>query len=133
MKRIASVLLVITLSISFATAGYAQNPPAKLGRGLINTLTGMWELPVNILKTCKSEGAATGLTVGLVRGLVLGVYRTLVGVYEVVTFPIPAPADYKAITVPPTLITYETLERADPAMRKDFRPLSGEIEGTTRK
>ena len=30
MKRIASVLLVITLITVFGSVGYAQNPPAKL-------------------------------------------------------------------------------------------------------
>ena len=73
-----------------------------------------------------------GLTVGLARGIGWGVYRTLVGVYEIMTFPIPAPAGYEAITDPPTLLTSDTLQPSDPAMRSDFRPLSDEIEGKTK-
>lgn len=133
MKRIASALLVITLIVSFAPVGYAQNPAAKFGRGLVNTLTGLGEIPIDMLKTGKAEGTSRGLTVGLFRGLIMGLYRTVVGLYEVVTFAIPAPAGYEAITDPPTLITSETLESADPALRKDFRPLSSEYEGKTYK
>ncbi|MBL7068959.1 MAG: exosortase system-associated protein, TIGR04073 family [Candidatus Omnitrophica bacterium] len=133
MKRIGSVILVMTLVISLASSAYAQTPAVKLNRGLVNALTGLWELPVDVLRTCKQEGAPKGLTVGLVRGLVMGVYRTLVGIYEVVTFPVPAPAGYRPITDPPTLLTSETLEPANPEMRGDFRPLSSAYEGTTRK
>lgn len=128
MKRIVGVFLVITLIIAFASVGYAQNPPAKLGRGLLNTFTGLWEIPVNVIRTCKSEGAPMGLTVGLAKGVAWGLYRTLVGVYEVITFAIPYPPDYSAITDPPTLLTSETLVPEDPAMRSDFRPLGSEIE-----
>lgn len=133
MRGIVSILLVITLISGYSTIAYAQNPPAKLARGLVNTLTGLWELPVTVLRMCKSDGAPKGLTIGFAKGLTWGLYRTLVGIYEVVTFPIPAPAGYKAITDPPTLLTSETLEPEDPALRKDFRPLSSEFEGKTRK
>ena len=126
MKSIVSVLLAITLLITFTSMGYAQSPPAKLGRGLVNTLTGFLELPLNVLRTYKSDGWPKGLTIGFARGLAMGVYRTLVGIYEVVTFVIPMPKDYSAITTPPTLLTSETLVPGYPAARKDFRPLSSE-------
>ena len=129
MKKLIGVFLVLALVICFTSSGYAQTPQAKLGRGLINTLTGIWEVPIDVLKTCKSEGAPKGLSIGLVRGLATAAYRTLVGLYEVVTFAIPAPADFAAITNPAILLTAETLEMADPSMRKDFRPLSSELEG----
>lgn len=133
MKRVACALFVMVLVVSFASNGYAQNPAAKLGRGLLNTLTGLWELPIDILRTSKHEGGPKGLTVGLARGLATGLYRTLVGVYEVVTFAIPLPAGYRPITDPDTLLTAETLVPGDPAMRSDFRPLSSEYEGSTRR
>jgi putative exosortase-associated protein (TIGR04073 family) len=129
MKRIASLLLVAVLITTFTTAGYAQTPQAKLGRGLANTLTGLLEVPLQTIRTCEADGAPKGLTIGLARGVVLGIYRTLVGIYEVVTFPIPAPADYRPITEPPTLLTSETLVPEDPSMRSDFRPLGSQLEG----
>ncbi len=131
MKHIVGILLVITLITGFASLGYAQNPGVKLGRGVINTLTGIWELPINVLRTYKSEGGPKGLSIGVTEGFLAGLYRTMIGVYEVVTFPFPVPPGYEAITDPPTLLTYETLEEADPASRKDFRPLSSEYEEQT--
>ena len=133
MKRVVSLLITIALITSFTTLGYTQTPQAKLGRGLVNTLTGLLEIPSNELKTCKSDGAPIGLTVGLAKGIALGLYRTLVGVYEVVTFALPAPAGYEAITDPPTMLTSATLVPEDPSMRSDFRPLAEEVEGKTRE
>lgn len=133
MRRIASIVLVMAFVVTLVSPVCAQTPAAKLGRGLVNTLTGLWELPIDVLKTCKAEGAPKGLTIGVGRGLVTGLYRTLVGVYEVISFPVPAPAGYEPITNPPTLITSDTLEADNPTMRKDFRPLSTELEGKTEK
>ncbi len=131
MRKIGSIILAIAFIASFVTAGYAQSPPEKLGRGLVNTFTGFWEVPSVMLRMCKSDGAPKGLTIGLGRGIAMGLYRTLVGVYEVLSFAIPAPAGYEPITDPPTLITSETLEPDNPTMRSDFRPLSSEYEGKT--
>lgn len=133
MRRIASIVLVMAFVVTIVSPVSAQTPAAKLGRGLVNTLTGLWEWPVDILKTTKAEGPAKGLTIGFARGLATGLYRTLVGVYEVISFPVPAPAGYESITNPPTLITSDTLEAENPTMRKDFRPLSSEYEGKTKK
>jgi len=129
MRKVISFLIIITLVIGFASSAYAQTAAAKLGRGVVNTLTGLWEVPIDILKTCKADGVPTGLTVGTVRGLATGIYRTLVGLYEVVTFAIPAPAGYRAITDPATLMTSETLESADPKMAVNFSLLGDELSG----
>lgn len=129
MKRLVSLFMVVALIVSFSSVGYAQNPPAKLGRGIVNTLTGFWELPIKILKTCKSDGMPVGLTVGMAKGIGWSLYRTAVGLYEIVTFPIPAPAGYEAITDPPTLLTSETLEPDDPSMAINFSPLKKELSG----
>jgi putative exosortase-associated protein (TIGR04073 family) len=72
----------------------------KLTRGLANTIQGIFEVPRNISNTTETQGLLTGLTVGLGKGLGYGVLRTLVGLYEVVTFPIPVPAGYAPIIQP---------------------------------
>lgn len=129
MKKILSVLLIFTI-ISIAPAAYAQDPGSKLLRGVVNTVSGFLELPFTIYKVSKAEGYPTGLTLGLGKGLVNSVYRTVVGLYEVVTFPIPAPAGYESILTPDTLL--ETLETDNPSMRKDFTPLSSELKGPSK-
>jgi putative exosortase-associated protein (TIGR04073 family) len=129
MKQVVSIVLAIALITSFTTLAHAQNPPVKLGRGIINTLTGFLELPLKVITISKKEGYPVGLTVGVAKGIGWGLYRTVVGLYEIVTFPIPAPAGYEPITDPDTLLTYETLSKGDPSMAVEFTPLKKEISG----
>jgi putative exosortase-associated protein (TIGR04073 family) len=72
----------------------------KLGRGAVNVLSGWVEIPKRISETSRDQGTAAGLTWGLLRGLGYGFIRTAAGVYEVVSFPFPAPPDYAPIIQP---------------------------------
>jgi len=128
MRKAISLLLIFAFIAVISTEAYAQNPPAKLGRGILNTLTGFLEIPLKVIRVSKSDGVPMGISVGLIKGIGWGLFRTLAGVYEILTFPIPAPAEYKAITDPPTLFTSETMA-GEPSMRKDFKPLSDELQG----
>ena len=128
MKKAISLMLIFAFIAVISADAYAQNAPAKLGRGIMNTLTGFLEVPLKIIRISKSDGFPMGVSVGLIKGIGWGLYRTLVGVYEVLTFPIPAPAEYQAITDPPTLFTDATMA-GDPSMRKDFKPLADELKG----
>jgi len=125
MKKFLSVLLIFTI-VCIAPAAYAQDAGTKLLRGAVNALTGSLELPFTVFKVSKNEGYPRGLTYGLGKGLVNGLHRTIVGIYEVVTFPIPIPADYESILAPETL--FDVLESANPSMRKDFTPLKEELK-----
>ena len=110
-----------------ASSVYAQEAGSKLFRGLVNTATGFLELPITVYRISKADGYPTGLSYGFCKGLFDGIYRTAVGVYEVVTFLIPIPAGYESILTPDTLLTPATLEKANPAMREDFKPLSADL------
>ncbi len=81
----------------------------KLGRGLVNIVTGWVEVPKRITETAHSQGTAAGLTWGLLRGLGYGLVRTVAGLYEVVTFPFPAPPNYTPIIQPEYVFTQLTL------------------------
>jgi putative exosortase-associated protein (TIGR04073 family) len=133
MKRVVSIILAIALITSFTSLGYAQNAPTKLGRGILNTFTGLLEVPLKVIRISKSDGMPIGLTLGLAKGIGWALFRTSVGIYEVLTFIIPAPAGYEPITDPPTLFTSETMA-GDPSMSIDFAPLSGQLkDGSTTK
>lgn len=69
-------------------------------RGTINTVTGWVEIPKRIHETSLSDGALAGFTWGLLRGLGHGFIRTAAGLYELVTFPFPAPPGYTPVIQP---------------------------------
>ncbi len=74
----------------------------KAVRGLDNTV---FRLIADWPKTMYSQSTEHGLPYGGERrassgGLAVGLARTVVGVYELATFPVPHPADYQPILHP---------------------------------
>ena len=104
-KLLTILLLTFTLSASFATAG-TDDPPTnhnalrKLGRGFANVLFGFIEIPNQYTKAVSEHGGSAGVTYGVPKGFARWIGREFVGVFEIVTFPIPAPAGYKPIMKP---------------------------------
>jgi putative exosortase-associated protein (TIGR04073 family) len=103
------LLLLIIPVLAFSLAAEATDtdqPPSghnalrKLGRGCANLLFGIVEVPNQITKATSEEGGAAGVTYGIGKGLVRWVGRELVGVYEIVTFPVPAPRGYRPVMEP---------------------------------
>ena len=72
----------------------------KLTRGATNTVTGWVEIPKRIQETSQTSGALAGFTWGLMRGLGYGFTRTVAGLYEVLSFPFPAPPGYESVIQP---------------------------------
>ncbi len=61
--------------------------------------TGFLEVPGNIVLETNRQGPV-GVPIGLVKGLGMLVTRELVGVYEFVSAPFPAPAGFRPIIQP---------------------------------
>jgi len=61
----------------------------KLVNGIANAVTGVIELPKTVILTSRRDGAAYGLTIGLVTGIMHMVGRTVFGALDAVTFFIP--------------------------------------------
>jgi putative exosortase-associated protein (TIGR04073 family) len=85
-----ALLLCATVAAVVFGAGCA-GPETKLGRGFTNLgeITRMGEINRSIEQTSLFENPRVGYTTGLIRGFNRTVRRTAVGLYEVVTFPIP--------------------------------------------
>jgi len=94
----AAALAAALLAPAAAQAGY--DAPRKFGRGLAGMTCGFLELPGNVVQTTEKQGIGYGLTIGVAKGLGMIVARELIGVYEFVTAPFPAPAGYKPILQP---------------------------------
>ena len=81
---------------------------SKLLRGVTNVVTGWVEVPKRIHETTERSGAGAGFTYGFVRGLGYGFVRTAAGAYETVTFPFPAPPDFRPVMQPAYVFLCDT-------------------------
>jgi putative exosortase-associated protein (TIGR04073 family) len=94
--------LAVVLALGVATAAPAQEMTAtrKTARGLAGLTLGIVDLPGNVAQEWRNDGPLSGLTVGLLMGIVKVPARTLVGAYELVTAPFPVPAGYEPLLTP---------------------------------
>lgn len=89
--RTSLSLLSLVLTLTFMSAGCA-GPERKLGRGIDNLfeIVRGGERRRAIEQTAITDGPDVAYTTGLVRGMNRSFARTLLGAYEIVTFPIPS-------------------------------------------
>ena len=112
-KRIGcALLLAVTFLLAGTTSASAESMDAgkaftKLTRGFINIVTGWVEIPKRVSETSKTQGAMSGFTWGLLRGIGHGFVRTAAGFYELFTFPFPAPPGYEPVIQPEFVFTEE--------------------------
>lgn len=101
MRRIITCALVVVVAwFALVATAEAQTATRKFGRGLAGMTTSFLEVPGNMVEQTRKRGAAEGIPVGFAIGLGMIVPRTLVGVYEFVSAPFPAPAGYRPILRP---------------------------------
>ncbi|HPS20311.1 MAG TPA: exosortase system-associated protein, TIGR04073 family [Candidatus Omnitrophota bacterium] len=107
-KKITSLVMIAVMvsSVAFATE-VTNGPVKKLGRGVSNIGTCFLEIPDGMMKANDEGGPMAGCTWGLFQGVIGTVKRAVVGVYETVTFPIPAPANYAPILKDPEFFMNE--------------------------
>ena len=89
--RSKPALTVVASGIVLLAAGCA-GPEKKLGRGITNVteFARMGEIRRSYEQTYLWDGPAAAYSSGVIKGINRSVVRTLVGAYEVVTFPIPS-------------------------------------------
>ena len=100
MTRSTRTLLLFILCLGLAGSAAAQTAPRKFVRGLAGMTTAFLEVPGNIVAETREQGAAGGIPLGFVKGLGMIVPRVLVGVYEFLSAPFPAPSGYRPILSP---------------------------------
>ena len=107
MLRVRLLIMVFAAGIIFCSGprAWAQDPIHKMGRGVVNVLTGWIELPKQIHLGSQEDNPITGLGRGVLKGLGLTVLRGGVGIYEALTFPLPYPKEFAS--------PYEQMELSD--------------------
>jgi putative exosortase-associated protein (TIGR04073 family) len=94
MKNMLKPFVLISALFFFSSQAamaetYIEKVGDKLAHGIANTVTGIGEVPKNIIIDSNKRGPAYGVPVGLLTGIVLGIGRTLTGVVDLITFVIP--------------------------------------------
>jgi putative exosortase-associated protein (TIGR04073 family) len=97
---LAVILGVGVMATSLPSVAPAQDAATKFGRGIAACALGWLELPGNIYDEGTKNGWLMGATAGFGKGIGMTVVRTLIGVWDLVTFPIPAPDEYNSILKP---------------------------------
>ena len=103
MKSIIKVIVIcvsVVMILNVASYSYAQSMSSKLQRGLINILTGWFEIPNNMGDAVSKKDFASALLYGLPKGCFMTVLRTAAGAYDTATFILPLPEHYKPIMEP---------------------------------
>lgn len=105
-----AIFFILTFVVSnlAVTEAFAQTPVRKLGRGLANTITGILELPANIMDVAQDDGYLAAMSYGAVKGLFMSFFRIGTGLYETFTFPLPLPWGYEPILEPEFMMTEDT-------------------------
>lgn len=105
-RRIVFVsLLCIAMLLAQQPTCRADTIFKKFSRGFTNIATGSFEL-FRQPKVLHDEYGYNGLAAvfaGIFTGIGATVVRELCGVYDVVTCPIPFPAEYRSLIDPPTV------------------------------
>ncbi|HEV2455784.1 MAG TPA: exosortase system-associated protein, TIGR04073 family [Verrucomicrobiae bacterium] len=89
MRNVLPILALSALA-ALLTSGCA-GPEEKLGRGIRNTceVVRLGGLRTSMEQTTVWDSPSVGCTTGVIKGIDLSLARTGIGIYEVVTFPIP--------------------------------------------
>ena len=72
----------------------------KLKRGVINVVFSPVSFTHQLTRDRDVDAFIPTWATGVMRGMVFGIGRALAGVYDIVTFPIPVPANYAPILEP---------------------------------
>ncbi|BBL35982.1 hypothetical protein Nstercoris_02261 [Nitrosomonas stercoris] len=94
MKSISTILLPVILSFflvfnAHAADSYPEKAGEKLATGVANLVTGIGEIPKNMMISSQKKGTIYGVTAGFFVGVVQTIGRTVSGVFDVATFLIP--------------------------------------------
>ena len=102
MRNVRHILALAALTALF-TAGCA-GPEQKMGRGVSNTLAivNMGEINRGVEQSAVLGDPAPGYATGFIHGFNQSMKRLGLGVYEIVTFPIPPYHPVLTKYVPPT-------------------------------
>ena len=106
-KSLLALGVVAFVLLNSFSVGLAADDNAftKFGRGMANIVISPMELYAQPVLLAKDNDITVAIFGGLLKGIAMFVAREVVGVYEVITFPVPLPKGYRPIIKPATTFT----------------------------
>lgn len=104
-KLVGMVVVVAALVCLSSPQASAETMWDKLQRGFVNMVSGVVEIPGCIYDVSCKEGGLMGATWGAAKGVGMAPIRTMVGIWDVISFPIPS-NHYEPILSPTTPYDY---------------------------
>ena len=106
-RRILGIALCLALLPYAGTNAFAADPDHatalnKLSRGALNTALGWMEVPYRITERDRSDQPVYSFVHGFLYGIGMATVRTLYGLWDLVTFPLPP---YDGPTLDPETLT----------------------------
>jgi putative exosortase-associated protein (TIGR04073 family) len=88
----SSIIVAMAAAVAALMTSGCAGPEQKLGRGIRNSVefVRMGEMRRSIEQTLVFESPEAGMATGVIRGFNRSVARTVVGAYEIATFPLPS-------------------------------------------
>lgn len=106
--RVVAFMTLLTASfVTFSGSSQAfadDDMWTKLGRGISNITTGWMELGYQPAKMAEEKRWPIALAGGIPKGIFYTYMRTMVGLYETVTFFVPAPKNFAPIMEPEYIV-----------------------------
>ena len=103
------VFVLLFLLLTGGAMLHADDPFIKLGRGISNIAMSPAEWILQIVELKKEYDPVTATSIGIFKGAYHFGLRLVTGIYDVVTFPIPIPREYRGLMEPRT--TGSTLQK----------------------
>lgn len=90
-SRKITVVGILLCAMFFSASSFAGDPLEKLGRGVANVAFGPCEILIQPYDVNQEKGGVAALTYGVFKGIAFVIAREIVGVIDIVTFPMPLP------------------------------------------
>ena len=97
---ITSLLCIFTTPLLATEVEPEGTMMRKLQRGFVNVALSPLEISNELSKEVKNDTLPPSWVAGVGRGAFYTVGRVLIGVYEMVTFAVPCPSNYRPILQP---------------------------------
>ena len=86
-KKFLAATFFILFSLSFPSSAHAADMWTKFGRGVCDIFLSPLEIPNQYAQLRKTENEGIALAAAIPKGVLVGIKRFGIGLYEVLTFP----------------------------------------------